>query len=284
MTEKSLFKTLTIGLTGAWLGFFVLIPNVMILATSFLQRDEAAFVRLDFTLENYRRILDPVYLQVFGHSAAMALVATLVCLALGYPFAYALARTRPGLRHLLLLLVIIPFWTNSLIRTYAIRTLLATQGALNKFLLFTGIIDEPLRILYTGTAVTIGLVYILFPFMVLPLFAVMEKLDARLLEAAADLGAGRFQTFVRVIIPLTMPGIIAGGLLVFLPALGMFYAADLLGGAKDLLIGNFIKNQFLDARDWPFGSAASVAMTLVMALMLMAYFFSIRKIGKKEIR
>lgn len=284
MTEKSFFKTATIGLTGAWLGFFVLIPNVMILATSFLQRDEAAFVRLDFTLENYRRILDPVYLQVFGHSAAMALTATLVCLVLGYPFAYALARTRPGLRHLLLLLVIIPFWTNSLIRTYAIRSLLATQGVLNKFLLFTGIIDEPLRLLYTGTAVTIGLVYILFPFMVLPLFAVIEKLDTRLLEAAADLGAGRFQTFVRVIIPLTMPGIIAGGLLVFLPALGMFYVSDLLGGAKDLLIGNFIKNQFLDARDWPFGAAASVAMTLIMALMLIAYFFSVRKIGKKEIR
>jgi spermidine/putrescine transport system permease protein len=284
MTEKSLFKTATIGLTGAWLGFFVLIPNVMIIATSFLQRDEAAFVRLDFTLENYRRILDPVYLQVFGHSAAMALVATLVCLVLGYPFAYALARTRPGLRHLLLLLVIIPFWTNSLIRTYAIRSLLATQGALNHFLLFIGIIDAPLRLLYTGTAVTIGLVYILFPFMVLPLFAVIEKLDTRLLEAAADLGAGRFQRFVRVTIPLTMPGIIAGGLLVFLPALGMFYVSDLLGGAKDLLIGNFIKNQFLDARDWPFGAAASVAMTLIMALMLIAYFFSIRKIGKKEIR
>lgn len=284
MTEKSLFKTTTIGLMGAWLGFFVLIPNVMILVTSFLQRDEAAFVRLDFTLENYRRIIDPVYLQVFGHSAAMALVATLICLALGYPFAFALTRTRPGLRHLLLLLVIIPFWTNSLIRTYAIRTLLATQGALNQFLLFTGIIDEPLRLLYTGTAVTIGLVYILFPFMVLPLFAVMEKLDTRLMEAAADLGAGRFQTFVRVIIPLTLPGIIAGGLLVFLPALGMFYVADLLGGAKDLLIGNFIKNQFLDARDWPFGAAASVAMTLVMALMLIAYFFSVKKIGTKEIR
>ncbi len=284
MTEKSLFKTATIGLMGTWLGFFVLIPNVMIMVTSFLQRDEAAFVRLGFTLENYRRIIDPVYLQVFGHSAAMALVATMLCLALGYPFAFALARTRPGLRHLLLLLVIIPFWTNSLIRTYAIRTLLATHGLLNQFLLFTGVIDEPLRILYTGTAVTIGLVYILFPFMVLPLFAVIEKLDTRLLEAAADLGAGRFQTFVRVIIPLTLPGIIAGGLMVFLPALGMFYVADLLGGAKDLLIGNFIKNQFLDARDWPFGAAASVAMTLVMALMLIAYFLSIKKIGKKEIR
>jgi spermidine/putrescine transport system permease protein len=284
MTEKSLFKTLTIGLTGAWLGFFVLIPNVMILVTSFLQRDEAAFVRMDFTLENYRRILDPVYLQVFGHSAAMAIVATLVCLVLGYPFSYALARTRLRLRHLLLLLVIIPFWTNSLIRTYAIRSLLATQGVVNQFLLFTGVIEEPFRILYSGAAVTTGLVYILFPFMVLPLFAVIEKLDPRLLEAAADLGACRFQTFVRVIIPLTMPGIIAGGLLVFLPALGMFYVADLLGGAKDLLIGNFIKNQFLDARDWPFGAAASVAMTLIMALMLIAYFLSIQKIGKKEIR
>ncbi len=283
MNKHNLFKTLTIGLTAMWLGVFVFIPTVMILGVSFLQRDETAFVRMQFSASSYARLMDPIYATVFGHSLFMALVATVICLVLGYPFAYILARIRPGLRHFLLLLVIIPFWTNSLIRTYAIRTLLAAQGIVNQTLQWLGIIDAPLQILYTGGAVTTGLIYILFPFMVLPLFAVIEKIDPSLFEAADDLGASRLQTFIRITIPLTMPGIIAGSLMVFLPALGMFYVSDLLGGAKDLLVGNFIKNQFLDARDWPFGAAASVAMMLVMALMMAAYFISMRKIGKDQI-
>jgi spermidine/putrescine transport system permease protein len=283
MKKHNLFKTLTIGLTGVWLGVFVFLPFMMILIASFLERDETAFVRLNFTSSSYARLVDPVYLNVFGHSLFMALVATLICLVLGFPFAYLLARMRPGLRHFLLLLVIIPFWTNSLIRTYAIRTLLAAKGVLNLAMLHLGIIDTPLQLLYTGGAVTAGLIYILFPFMVLPLFAVIEKIDASLFEAASDLGASRLQTFVRITVPLTMPGVIAGSLMVFLPALGMFYVSDLLGGAKDLLVGNFIKNQFLDARDWPFGAAASVAMMILMALMMAAYFASMRKIGKERI-
>jgi spermidine/putrescine transport system permease protein len=284
MKKHNLFKTLTIGLTGVWLGVFVFLPTMMILVTSFLERDETAFVRLKFSTSSYMRLIDPVYLNVFSHSLFMAFVATAICLVFGFPFAYLLARTRPGLRHFLLLLVIIPFWTNSLIRTYAIRTLLAAKGVLNQALLFLGIIDAPIQLLYTCSAVTTGLIYILFPFMVLPLFAVIEKIDVSLFEAADDLGASRLQTFVRITIPLTMPGIIAGSLMVFLPALGMFYVSDLLGGAKDLLVGNFIKNQFLDARDWPFGAAASVAMMILMALMMAAYFISIRKIGKERIR
>jgi spermidine/putrescine transport system permease protein len=283
MKKHNLFKTLTIGLTGVWLGVFVFIPNMMILIASFLERDETAFVRMNFSASSYARLFDPVYLTVFGHSLFMALLATLICLVTGYPFAYLLARTRPGLRRFLLLLVIIPFWTNSLVRTYAIRTLLAAKGVLNQALLYLGIIDAPLQMLYTGGAVTAGLIYILFPFMVLPVFAVIEKIDASLFEAANDLGASRLQTFVRITIPLTLPGIIAGSLMVFLPALGMFYVSDLLGGAKDLLVGNFIKNQFLDARDWPFGAAASVAMMILMALMMAAYFASMRKIGKQRI-
>jgi spermidine/putrescine transport system permease protein len=283
MKKQNLFKTLTIGLTGAWLGVFVFLPTMMILIASFLERDETDFVRMSFSTSSYARLIDPVYLNVFSHSLFMALVATVICLFLGYPFAYLMARTRPGMRHFLLLLVIIPFWTNSLIRTYAIRTLLAANGIVNQILMHIKLIDAPLQILFTGGAVTAGLVYILFPFMVLPLFAVIEKIDVSLFEAASDLGAGRLQTFVRITIPLTMPGIIAGSLMVFLPALGMFYVSDLLGGAKDLLVGNFIRNQFLDARDWPFGAAASVAMMILMALMMVAYFISIRKIGKEQI-
>ena len=256
-----------------------MLPGLLILGTSLLSRDESRFVDFTLSAESYRRLIDPLYAAVFGRSAALALAATALCLAVGYPFAYLVARAPGRLRPLLLLLVVIPFWTNSLVRTYAIRTLLAAQGLLNGLLQALGLVDEPLRLLYTGTAVISGLVYVLLPFMVLPLFAVIEQLDQRMIEAAEDLGANRVQVFLRVVIPLTLPGIIAGSLLVFLPALGMFYVSDLLGGARDLLIGNLIKSQFLDARDWPFGSAASVAMTAAMALLLGAYRWSGGRLG-----
>ncbi len=284
MSERSLFKTVTVWLLGAWLGLFVFLPGLLVAAVSFLRRSESRFVDPVFTGENYLRLLDPIYLQMFLHSLAMALAATLICLLLGYPFAFVMSRVRPSLRPVLLLLVIIPYWTNSLVRTYAIRSLLTVRGSINEGLLALGLIDEPLRLLYSGSAVTVGLVYLLLPFMILPLYANIEKLDRNLLEAAADLGAGRLQTFFRVVLPLTMPGIIAGCLLVFLPALGLFFVADLLGGARDLLIGNFIKNQFLDARDWPFGAAASVALIGLMALLLLALLWSRRRLGLKGVQ
>ncbi len=283
MNDRSLFRTLVVVLLSGWLGLFILIPNLMVLITSFLERDEVSLLRPVFSPDSYLRLVDPVYLQVFLHSFSMALLATMLCLLIGYPFAFLLARTRAGLRQVLLVLVIIPFWTNSLVRTYAIKTILTVRGLLNGLLQGLGIIDEPLRLLYTGPSVIAGLVYVLLPFMVLPLFASIEKLEPVLLEAAVDLGAGKVQTFRRVIIPLTMPGIVAGCLMVFLPALGMFYVSDLLGGAKDLLIGNFIKNQFLDARDWPFGAAASVTLTLMMAALLLVYAWSRRRLGQKEL-
>jgi len=179
---------------------------------------------------------------------------------------------RKSVRQILLMLVIIPFWTNSLIRAYAIKAIIATNGLMNTALKALGLIDAPLKLVYTESAVIIGLVYLLLPFMILPLFAVLEKHDIRHLEAAADLGANRWQAFWHITLPLSLPGIIAGCLMVMLPALGMFYISDLLGGAKNLVVGNVIKNQFLDARDWPFGSAASIALTIVMALFLLAYY------------
>jgi len=283
MNDRSLFRTLVVVLLSGWLGLFILIPNLMVLVASFLERDEVSLLRPVFSPDSYLRLVDPVYLQVFLHSFSMAFLATVLCLLIGYPFAFLLARTRSGLRQALLVLVIIPFWTNSLVRTYAIKTILTVRGLFNGVLQGLGIIDEPLRLLYTGPSVIAGLVYVLLPFMVLPLFASIEKLEPVLLEAAVDLGAGKIQTFRRVIIPLTMPGIVAGCLMVFLPALGMFYVSDLLGGAKDLLIGNFIKNQFLDARDWPFGAAASVTLTLMMAALLLVYGWSRRRLGQKEL-
>lgn len=272
MNEKNRLKSLSILLISVWLGLFVLIPNLMILVLSVLTRDETQFYRWEYSWESYLRLFDPIYLQVFIHSMWMAVVTTLLCLVLAFPFAYFLAQAPKHWRNLLLLLVIIPFWTNSLIRTYAIKVILGTKGLLNSLLLWLGLIEEPLKLLYTETAVILGLTYLLLPFMILPLYAVLEKIDPHLNEAAADLGASVWRRFWRITVPLSLPGIIAGSLMVLLPALGMFYISDILGGAKNLVVGNIIKSQFLDARDWPFGSAASVTLTLVMALMLLAYY------------
>ncbi|MDJ1656126.1 spermidine/putrescine ABC transporter permease PotB [Raoultella sp. Ech2A] len=281
MKNTSKFQSVVIATIVGWLVLFVFLPNLMIIGTSFLTRDDANFVKLVFTLDNYARLLDPLYYSVLLHSLNMALMATLACLLLGYPFAWFLARLPEKVRPLLLFLLIVPFWTNSLIRIYGLKIFLSTRGYLNEFLLWLGVIETPLRIMYTPSAVIIGLVYILLPFMVMPLYSSIEKLDRPLLEAAKDLGASRLQTFIRIIIPLTMPGIIAGCLLVMLPAMGLFYVSDLMGGAKNLLIGNVIKSQFLNIRDWPFGAATSITLTLVMGLMLLIYWRAARLLNNK---
>ncbi|GHY13664.1 spermidine/putrescine ABC transporter, permease protein [Vibrio cholerae] len=281
MSKKLNLQNAIVTLTVSWLVLFVLIPNLMIIGTSFLTRDEANLIKFAFTFENYTRLLDPLYGKVMLHSFYMAIVATLICLVIGYPFAYIVAKMPEKWRPFMLFLIIVPFWTNSLIRTYGLKIVLGTQGILNQALMSLGLIDAPLRIMFTETAVMIGLVYILLPFMILPLYSAIEKLDGTYIEAARDLGANKFQTLVRVILPLTMPGIIGGCLLVLLPALGMFYIADLLGGAKNLLIGNVIKSQVLNARDWPFGAATSIALTLAMAIMLYAYYRAGKLLNKK---
>lgn len=262
-------KKLSISLIWFWLLVFVLIPTLMVIAASFFSRGEHDFVVFVWTFQNYVRLLDPLYLEVFWHSFSLSLLTTLCCLLLAYPFAYLLTKVHPRYKHLLLLFVIIPFWTSSLIRTYAMMILLKTQGVLNSLLLKLGFIEYPLEILYTPTAVLIGLVYSLLPFMILPLYVNIEKLDPRLIEVAHDLGAKSIQVFIKIILPLTMPGIVAGSMLVFLPTLGIFYIADLLGGSKNLLLGNLIESQFLSARDWPFGSAISTLLIIIIALFLL---------------
>ena len=269
-------------LLPAWLLLFTLIPMMMVLVVSVLTRDETRLIDPVGTLENYRRLLDPVYLRVFTDSVAMAGLSTLACLCLAYPFAYLLSRVTPAWRPVLLTLVIVPFWTNSLVRIYAIRSLLAAKGALNSVLLALGWINEPVRLLYTGWAVGLGLIYVLLPFMILPLYSSFEKLDRRLMEAAADLGAGRWAIFRHVILPLTAPGIAAGCLLVFLPALGLFYVTDILGGAHNLMIGALLKDQFLEARDWPFGSAASLIMILLLFVLMGIYRLAQRLAGSGQ--
>lgn len=281
MSKKLSLQNAIITLIVGWLVLFVLLPNLMIIGTSFLTRDEANLIDLTFTFENYARLLDPLYAKVMMHSFYMAIVATILCLIIGYPFAYIVAKMPVKWRPIMLFLVIVPFWTNSLIRTYGLKIVLGTQGILNQALIGMGLIDSPLRLMYTETAVMIGLVYILLPFMILPLYSAIEKLDGTYIEAARDLGANKLQTLTKVILPLTMPGIIGGCLLVLLPALGMFYIADLLGGAKNLLIGNVIKSQVLNARDWPFGAATSIALTIAMAIMLYAYYRAGKLLNKK---
>ncbi|MFH4482594.1 spermidine/putrescine ABC transporter permease PotB [Vibrio diabolicus] len=281
ISKKINLQNAIIALIVGWLTLFVLVPNVMIIGTSFLTRDEANLIEMTFTFDNYLRLLDPLYAKVLMHSFYMAIVATLLCLVIGYPFAYIVAKMPEKWRPFMLFLVIVPFWTNSLIRTYGLKIVLGTQGILNKSLMAIEIIDKPLRIMYTETAVMIGLVYILLPFMILPLYSAIEKLDNTYIEAAKDLGANKLQTITKVILPLTMPGIIGGCLLVLLPALGMFYISDLLGGAKNLLIGNVIKSQVLNARDWPFGAATSIALTFAMAVMLYAYYRAGKLLNKK---
>ncbi|MEZ9476526.1 spermidine/putrescine ABC transporter permease PotB [Vibrio splendidus] len=281
MSKKFNLQNAIVALITGWLVLFVMIPNIMIIGTSFLTRDEANLIEMTFTLDNYLRLADPLYFKVLMHSFYMAIIATLLCLIIGYPFAYIVAKMPTKWRPIMLFLVIVPFWTNSLIRTYGLKVVLGTQGVLNKGLLALDIIDKPLRIMYSETAVMIGLVYILLPFMILPLYSAIEKLDDTYLEAAKDLGANKLQTLLKVVLPLTMPGIIGGCLLVLLPALGMFYISDLLGGAKNLLIGNVIKSQVLNARDWPFGAATSIALTTAMAVMLYAYYRAGKLLNKK---
>ena len=270
-----------VALIVSWLTLFVLLPNLMIIVTSFLTRDDAHFVSMVLTFDNYRRLLDPLYASVLLHSLNMAFIATLCCLLLGYPFAWCLTRLSPRLRPLMLFLLIVPFWTNSLIRIYGLKIFLSTRGWLNDFLLWLGVTDKPFRIMFTSEAVILGLIYILLPFMVLPLYSSLEKLDRSYLEAARDLGASKLQTFIRIILPLTLPGIVAGCLLVFIPAMGMFYVADLMGGARNLLIGNIIKSQFLNIRDWPSGAATSVVMTLLMGIMLLFYWRAARLLNNR---
>ena len=275
------FQKITVAIIFSWLIFFVLIPNLLVLTVSFLTRDGSDFYALPFTLDNYANLFNPLYAQVVWNSLYMSGIATIICLLIGYPFAFMVSKINPTYRPFLLFLVVLPFWTNSLIRIYGMKVFLGVKGVLNTMLMDMGILSEPIRILNTEVAVIIGLVYLLLPFMILPLYSAIEKLDGRLLEAARDLGANAVQRFFRIILPLTMPGIVAGCLLVLLPAMGMFYVADLLGGAKVLLVGNVIKSEFLISRNWPFGSAISIGLTILMALLIFVYYRANKLLNKK---
>lgn len=262
----------------AWLVAFVVIPTAILFVYAFCERDELGRVVYQFTFENFTRVFDATYLRIFGRSIGYAALTTVICTVIGFPMAYCIARSREAWRHRLLLLVMIPFWTSFLVRTYAWITILKKEGLLNGFLQAFFENAAPVELLYTPTAVIIGLVYAYLPFMILPIYGSAEKLDPTLIEAAYDLGAGPLRVFSSVIIPLTLPGIAAGTLLVFVPAIGMFAITDLMGGARVPLIGNVIQNQFMQARDWPFGAALGVVFLLLFALT----YLLLLKLGARE--
>ena len=255
-----------------WLTLFFLAPILIMLAYSVMPRGIYGGVEPGFTLEHYRRFFDPLYLDILRRTFVWSLACTAICLLLGYPVAYAIARAGRW-RHVLLFLVVLPFWTSFLVRTFAVIFLLRDTGLINTWLLRLGLVEDPVALLYTPFAVMAGLVYGFLPFMVLPIYASLEKLDHSLLEAAEVLGARPAARFRRITLPLSMPGVVAGCLLVFIPSLGSFLTADLLGGAKQMMIGNLVQNQFSAARNWPFGSAASF---IVMALVLVAVMLYLR--------
>ncbi len=275
----------------AILGGCFIVPLLLMLLVSFARRstygglqpigDLASHVASGAFLANYARSLEPIYLQIYWRSLWLALLTTAACLLVSYPIAYYVAVLAPRRwKTALLALVVIPFWTSFLIRTYAWMLILRGEGLLNVALLRLGVVEAPLHLLYGNLAVAIGLVYGELPFMILPLYASLEKLDRSLLEAGADLGAGEVATFFRVTVPLTLPGIAAGVVLVFIPSLGQFVVSDLLGGARTVLVGNLIQNQFALARNQPFGAAVAFELVAVVLLLLWAYASYARRRGE----
>ncbi len=255
-----------------WTILFVVATLGYIVYLSFTTRAESGMgVTAQFTLDNYLRLLDPNYLKVLGNSLKLAAITTLICLLVGYPFGYLMAKAPPRRRAILMLLVIVPFWTNALVRVYGWRILLMGDGPVNVFLQTLGLIDKPLKLLNTFGAVVLGMVYALLPFMILPTYSSVEKMDWALVEASRDMGASPLRAFFTVTLPLTAPGVLAGCVLTFVPSIGLFFMSDLLGGANDVFLGNLINDQLLKSRDWPFAAALSVVMMLLTSLFLWLY-------------
>lgn len=252
----------------AYITAFMSLPVILLVVVSFMQRGRFGGVRWQPTLENYSRAVEPLYLGVLGNSMLIAAGATFIALLLGYPTAYAIARLPGRWRTIALILVVLPFWTNFLIRTYAWIILLNSEGPINAALIDLHIASAPIGLLYTPGAVVAGLVYAYLPLMVLPIYAAVERQDAQLVEAATNLGSSRTRAFWDITLPLTLPGVMIGCIFVFVPSLGNFVVPELLGGGKTVMVGNLIRDQFLEARDWPFGAV----LTLVVIVMLVALF------------
>jgi spermidine/putrescine transport system permease protein len=277
-------KTARLLLTPAvlWLLLLIVAPLVLVVVVSLATRGPYGKTIYDFTLTNFLRAVDPVYLRAYWRTIWIASSTTLLCAVVSYPVAYYVALRAPQRwKRTLLVLTVIPFWTSFLIRTYAWILLLRSEGVVNSALMGTGLIGSPVKLLYSDFAVLVGQVYGELPFMILPIYVALERLDVRLLEAAQDLGANRFWTFIKLTLPLSRHVLLAGIVLVFIPSLGAFITPDLLGGAKSVMIGNLIQNQFAQLNQ-PFGSALSLILTATVLLLLLIAFKSGLKSSELE--
>ena len=266
----SLRRLVLLGPGLTWLAVFLVVPCALVFAYSFFERGVYGGIDYIFGLGNYARAIDPLYLKIFLQSLKIAVIATGLALVIGYPAAYFIAGAPANRQKALLLLAILPFWSNYLIRTYAWMVLLNREGLINRGLAAAGMIDAPLPLLYNDFAIVVGLLYAYLPFMILTLYASIARLGPELREASADLGAGWAQTFVRITVPLTVPGIAAGCVFVFVLSIGNFITPDLLGGGRRIMVGNLIYDQFLSARDWPFGASLAFILIGVMLALLFA--------------
>ena len=253
----------------------ILLPLIYVLIISFFTSDNYGGMNFTFTLSNYAEIFNITYVMIFIKSSLIAILTTLICLVIAYPFAIALMDKSETTRNYIIKLVMVPFLMNSLIRTYGWIVLLRKSGIINSSLIGMGLIDSPLNLMYNNLGIIIGMVYTLLPFMILPVYSAVSKVEKNLIEAAYDFGASKLKVFTKIYLPLTVSGAFNGFLMVFMPAIGYFFIADILGGGKIMIIGNLIKNQFLTARNWPFGAAISIFLILVTFALIKLY----KKIG-----
>lgn len=270
-SHKNLFKGLSIIPIVIYTVILILLPLVYIFALSFFQNDSYGGIIYSFTLNNYLEIIDFTYLKIFFKSALIGLITTFLCICISYPFALILRTKSVKAQNLATKLVMVPFLTNSLIRTYGWIILLRKNGIINEVLQSLGLINMPLNLMYNKLGIIIGMTYTLLPFMILPICSSVFKIDNSHVEAAKDLGASKIQIFFKIIFPQTLSGIFNGSLMVFIPAIGYFFIADILGGGKEMIVGNIIKNQFLTARNWPLGSAISIFLIIMTFVLVKIY-------------
>lgn len=270
--KKNLLPALAMaGPVSVWMILFVTLPMLYVIYISFMSRGVFGDVVYKFSLESYKTILDPTYFKIILKSLKAAGITTVLCLLIGYPLAYIIARKPKETAAKMVTLLMIPFWTNSLMRLNSWLLLFQTSGPVNNFLVNMGFVDKPISFIYTNGLVMIGLITNMLPFAVLPLYSTIEKLEKSVLEASADLGANAVTTFLRITLPLTFPGIFSAIILVFIPSLGIYTVTDMLGGGKVIYIGNIIKNQFGSIRNWPLGAALSVLLIVITMLLIFIY-------------
>lgn len=278
--KKILF---TVGPAALYLFFLFLVPLLVIFVYAFLSRSADGELQFVFTLENFGRVFNPLFLNIFVRSLKLAALTTIISLLIGYPCAWAISRMKGHKQLVFLMLIIIPSWMNLLIKNYAWIVILRREGFINTLLKSLGLIQQPLNLLFNEGAVLVGLIHTFLPFMVLPVFASLERLDKSMLEAACDLGAGKFQRFRKIVFPQSISSVLVGSILVFIPTLGAFVTPDLLGGASEMMAANLIQNQVLMTRDWPFASAISIILMSMVLLALILYIHFTSQVGEERV-